>query len=347
MIITNKLPKEHHFSHQYCMEIHDIWVEILSLENDNIFNTEFDLWDDFKESKLELEEYLISKWWWNELDTALLKQLFWALLSEFTQFIYTAFRNSEQWKLSVTYCLLRKPLKDILYILEYMVARPIELINIFKSDEIHTKLNVLKAHWHNIDADTNLTKKITREAILIVDALCNANMLNELRFSKDVKYWFEVWWQKANHLITSKHINMKTQNWWLNFAFSNRDDKLSQRRHIYWILPYIMSYYGMLILEISKEHFNTDEFDFNYASIMYHFPITLWLIISSTDKDKLGEINIPYESMKLTCMSDECKCSCKVDHSVIKTIYSSSSIVLGCWKLVNYFDIESYKFLDE
>jgi hypothetical protein len=66
------------------------------------------------------------------------KQIFVALLSDYCHFIYEALRTSKRGKLTVTYSLLRKPLKENLFYFEWLLADPREFITNFDSGLIHT-----------------------------------------------------------------------------------------------------------------------------------------------------------------------------------------------------------------
>lgn len=61
------------------------------------------------------------------------KQVFAATLSDFLQFIYASLISSEKGHLAVTYSLLRKPLKENLFILELLLSKPVDFFIKFNS----------------------------------------------------------------------------------------------------------------------------------------------------------------------------------------------------------------------
>lgn len=65
----------------------------------------------------------------SELGELLLKSVYPAILADYCQFVSEALHCSEKGKLTVTYALLRKPLRDNLLYFEWLLADPNNLLN--------------------------------------------------------------------------------------------------------------------------------------------------------------------------------------------------------------------------
>lgn len=134
------LPKEFEFSHDFAFFLHDILARmVVQGEKENVFNVKFEFSskrDANKFEKLNMSGESLWNWlddndygWVTEQLAA--KQCLVALLSDFCQYMYESLICSKKGKLSVAYSLLRKPLKDNLFYLEWLFADPTEFRNSF------------------------------------------------------------------------------------------------------------------------------------------------------------------------------------------------------------------------
>jgi hypothetical protein len=236
------LPPQYRFKHQYSVFLYDILVNIIKVGeyNQHFFHKvklkredDLTLFDSIKQE--DTYDAFVKMGYSDDMDWVLIKQVYVAVLADFVQFVSTALDTSTKGQLSVTYSLLRKPFKDNLFILEWMLSDPAEFLKRFKSKE----------SYHEISID-----KIPKEEKLkIIEAANNksampflpSDFIYELRYDKSKSYGFEQSWQMANHLITSyKHYQTEDMN--LNFVFSDHDAKLSQWENLYFLLPSLILY---------------------------------------------------------------------------------------------------------
>lgn len=243
-----KLPKEFRFGHDYAFFLHDILADIVvSGEKSRIFDTKFE----FK-SKEHIKQFKLIKKWdlfcWLEANgykdviyEIVYKQVCVAILSDFCQFIYEALKNSERGKLVVAYTLIRKPLKEDLLILEWLLSEPITFLNTFYHDDPETY--------------SPLVISAERKAEIIQKAICktkkpemlNPKFIYALRYEKSKPFSFETLWNHGMHLVTTfKNIQTTRQNF--NFIFSNKEDKYEQWKHFYSLVPFLL-YYAVLVSE--------------------------------------------------------------------------------------------------
>jgi len=235
-------PKKYEFAHEYSFFLHDILVSIIKDgEGSKLFEVRHKFKDkteakNWNSQKLNGEEF----WFWlksngyeNIIREYSQKQVFIATLSDFCHYIYTSLKSSEKGKLSVAYELIRKPLKENLLFLEWLLADPEEFSDNFNKGKV---------------LDIAIAKISKEKKIKIIsDALnnskypswINAQFIYDLRYSKNVDYGFEKLWNKATHLITNFE-EFKTEDENLNFVFSDNNAKETLWAQYYKILPLLL-----------------------------------------------------------------------------------------------------------
>src|SRR5262245_53205191 len=112
------IPEEHKFAHEYCFFLHDILADIVvSGEQEKIFHHTFQIRNEAdaeqiqKRSGEDLADWMEHNGYFTELQEANKRHICIALLSDFCHFIYEALNCSKKGKLTVSFALLRKPLK--------------------------------------------------------------------------------------------------------------------------------------------------------------------------------------------------------------------------------------------
>lgn len=322
------LPKKFTFSHNYCFFLHDQLVETLkSGEKANIFNSIIK----FKKKKHakqvqglsgeEFVDWLEKNDYKADVYFLFYKQLCAALLSDYLHFIYEALQCSRKGKLTVAYALLRKPFKENLFYLEWLLARPNEFLPRFDSES--------SKRFSFLEDKTKDTKvKIIEEAMAKSrrGKWLPPEYLYELRYGKKADYGLEQSWQKANHLLTT-HRHMKTEKTNLNFIFSNTDARYSQWEGIYSILP-ILLYHGVQVIEALLANFaKRAHEDKDITSLRTDVGMFLWMRESPwyiESKDLLKEIQSLFDKYKLNCES--CKKAIKLGINNLKLLYSDGAL---------------------
>lgn len=236
------LPEKYHFRHQYTFFLHDIMAKIVAVgEKEGHFNHILQL-KNVEHQKIlssrkqeETFDTLTKLGYSDQLDLLIFKQIFVAVLSDFLQFIYTALETSERGKLSVTYSLLRKPFKDNLFILEWILSEPDIFLERFKSTKSYDEISIDKIEPNEKTRIIKIANDRTGVPFL------SADFIYELRYDKSKPFGFESIWQQATHLITtSSHYRTEEMN--LNFVFSDYEAKTSQWENLYFLMPSLMLY---------------------------------------------------------------------------------------------------------
>ena len=257
---TNRIPVEYWFAHELSFFLHDILVQIIkSGEGAAIFADSRYKITNPEDVKAILALSGEELWKWLEqnnykyvIDDLILKQATVALLSDFCHFIYEALNCSRKQKLTVTYALLRKPFKDNLFYIEWLlVDRP----------------TFLKAFKNGLAEPTPEIRRSVVERVvelLPVPGLFDSVLIYDLRYKKSAEIGFEGNWNQANHLITTcRNFKTETQNF--NFIFSGEDAHITQWRFLYTRLPYLLNY-AVEVVELLLE--NIERTDPAYVKTM-------------------------------------------------------------------------------
>jgi len=246
------LPKKYWFSHQFCFFIHDQLVQIISSgARDGIFNVTVAFQDAelvkkiHKMSGEELLDWLENNGYENIVYNITYRQICGALLSDLCHFVYEALDCSKKVKLTVTYALLRKPFKENLFYLEWLLTDPEGFLQKFHLDGIKS---LILSGFGAISS--NKRKEIIKGAIKKTKygEWIDSEFIYQLRYDKSVAFGMEQLWQKANHLITSYRF-LETEEKNMNFVFSNYEDHKSQWDYLYSFLP-ILLFYTLQIMQV-------------------------------------------------------------------------------------------------
>jgi hypothetical protein len=244
------LPPKYRFPHDYAIYLHDILVGLTMAGYEaGVFNVQLKLGPgDPKPDGLEGLE--LSAW----LDEhhpevgALLeyKQLIAALVSDSCHFTLEALRASAKGKLTVAYALSRKPFKDNLFYLEWLLSDPVEfLVGFRKGPEA---IEVAKQGESRRSVIEDAVRKVGGRTI-------NANLLYEVRYDRNAQYGLSVVWDQATHLVTTVR-QARTGKRNLNLIFSGQPQWESQWQHFYYMVPYLL-YHAVRVVQTLFEDLAT------------------------------------------------------------------------------------------
>lgn len=330
------LPEEFEFSHWYSFFLHDQLVETLqSAEQAKVFNSIIEFKDESHVKSIEGlsgEEFLL---WLEKNDykeevlTLYYKQLCAALLSDFLHFMYESLKCSRKGKLTVAFALLRKPLKENLFYMEWLLARPDDFLERFEKENPHRfKL----PHPEGQTESEHI--EIIREALEHTGTglWVEPEFIHELRFKKNSPISLEPLWQKANHLVTTFKY-METEECNLNFVFSDSDALYSQWSGYYQFVP-ILLFHAVKVIEALLKRFarrKDEEIDIipmrTIAGMMLYLENPPW----KSDMSKaISDFGTKLEEAKFCC--PECGSEFKFHHKNISLFYENGSLVCeqGC-----------------
>ena len=194
------LPKEYIKCHEFCFYIHDVVLQALveyekSGVHTIVSNAITKASANKKTEHLNLLELLktpeLSKLYKHHL----VSHLVFGLVSDASHFIYESLSSFEKRKFSVGFSLLRKPIKENLLFLAWILGNTDEFIEKFEDTPWKT-LNSQKKEKQIEIFNSAISKTPYSEAF-------NAELLWNMIFSKKEINGLEPAWQKGTHLVTS------------------------------------------------------------------------------------------------------------------------------------------------
>jgi hypothetical protein len=174
----------------------------------------------------------------------LISHLILGLTSDLLHFLYEGLCCLEKRKFAVGFSLLRKPFKENMLFLAWLLGDPEDFLTRFEKDN-YTTLNGVKPERRRELLWLAAEKLATKDAF-------DAELIDRMVFSKEAENGFEPIWQKATHLITSQGANLKTEDLNINFIFNDAgSDHLYDG--VYDKLPYLMLFLMQLALRTFSE----------------------------------------------------------------------------------------------
>lgn len=243
----SKLSPEYWKDHEFCFYLHDNLLQMLiDYESSGAHNWVTDAFRKVMSEKgvPEQESDVLSFLRENNLTELyrhhLISHLVMALTGDMLHFLYEALKCLEKRKFSVAFSLLRKPLKENLLFLCWILSDEGDFISKF-SEKTHKSLN---------DRKPEERRKIISGAVekLPMSDTYDADLIHDVIYSKSHEFSFEPVWQRATHLITSKGSLLETNEYEINFIFENPfDEKFCDIA--YRKLPYVMMFLSHVALE--------------------------------------------------------------------------------------------------
>jgi hypothetical protein len=244
------IPAKYHAAHEYCFFLHDECVRALvEYEKARAHTVSFKFKSKMHATRFqELADATDPISAMRKLGYArqarklVLSQVTMALVSDCLHHIYEALTCVERRKIVVAFNLLRKPLKDSLLMLSWMLGDEEGFYKAFTSG---------KPELLSQKRLGNTRKEILRQAIAKtqVGTIFDPDTLNEILYDRKSNNSFEPLFQRAVHLITVQHLEFRTEAENFNFIFKNYTDP-DIDDGIYRWLPYIMLYLSHVIMEL-------------------------------------------------------------------------------------------------
>jgi len=241
------IPSKHWKAHEFCFYLHDRLVQLLvEYESSGAHNW---VTDTFQEILDERED------WDGEIDILnfmkehklvepykhhLISHLVLSLTSDMLHFMYEALSCFEKRKFTVGFALLRKPFKENLLFLSWLLGDQDDFIQRFEANNYQSLNGIKKEKQIAIIAEA--IKK------LAVSEMFDADLIWSMIYSKNHEAGFESVWQRATHLITSQGDLLKTEDYTINFIFESPADNHFFEM-LYSKLPYLLMFSMQVVLE--------------------------------------------------------------------------------------------------
>lgn len=179
-----------------------------------------------------------------EAKRVILNQITMAMVSDCLHHIFEALKCFEKRKIVVALNLLRKPLKDNLTYLAWMLGDEEGFYSEFMMGDPE---RLTQKRLGNARVEI-LSKAIVKTKL---DSMIDASVLNALLFDRKSANGLEGLFQHAVHLITVQHIELRTLPQNFNFIFANPEDD-----DIYWAVFNSLPYILLFLSHVSAGLFN-------------------------------------------------------------------------------------------
>ncbi|MDL0431743.1 hypothetical protein QPM17_11425 [Marinobacter sp. TBZ242] len=259
------IPEEYWQKHEFCFHLHDQLLHLLKQYEESgahsIVENAFHEAARGKEKELEdldiLQFMKTNNLIW-PYKHHILSHTILGLTSDLLNFLYESLRCFEKRKFSVAFSLLRKPLKEHLLFLSWIIAYEDDFISRFEENN-HISFNgIFKKE--KIDIFDKAIKKLhLKEAF-------DAETIWSIIYSKTHSNGFEPTWQRATHLTTSRGDLLKTEDYSFNFIFESPwDDQYYD--FVYWKLPLVLLFLTQILFECFNRIHPTNKKTISYNII--------------------------------------------------------------------------------
>jgi len=326
------------------MMLHDSMVETLSSgESSGVFDSvSIDLKNDdevkdFENSCSTGQEtiaWLESKGYHADVVLLFYKRVFIALLSDMLHHIYEGLECSKKAKTSLSFNLLRKPITENLFYLEWLLARPAEFLITFWKEEI-TEVDFFKKR-----REQGFIKELIDNVCKHKDycSLESSELIYDLRYNLDIEQSFGPFCHQATHLITTHKKNYKTSNTNFNFIFSGEKERDAQWEFIYNNLPIILIHTHSVIEGLLKWIGTREAEEYDLTNHRIWEGHLLWRQNSwwhEEDDDISTELKKIFNPSDFDCPTCKEKFAC--DDGAYFAFYKEG--LIGCYKCDVSFDL--------
>lgn len=237
------LPSKYWKAQDYLLYAYDVIADMIrQADKKKLSSVKFDMKDDEIQSFKNCEDiyaWLDSN---GRHDIALRSfqgHTFFSLLRDFCYYIYESISCAGRGKVTVAYSLLRKPIRDNLLYLEWILAYPEEAYQGILFGDIMSCDVSNKKYF-----DEDRIKKIIDNAS---QKSCMGGSLNQngwlytVRFNSKEKISLQRIWNQTTHIVT-KNYNYPTKRGNLNFIFADSKIWDDYWNYYYLIVPHLMAY---------------------------------------------------------------------------------------------------------
>lgn len=162
--------------------------------------------------------------------------VFFSLLKDFCFYMYESISCAARGKVTVAYTLLRKPIRDNLLYLEWLLADKEDLYNKL----IYCNFNEYDISKIKPDKVEDIIKSASQKSYMGT-AINSDNNVYAFRFSRKEDIGLQRIWDQSMHLVTCNK-NYKTDDGNLNFIFATNDIWDEYWNYYYLVLPQLMAY---------------------------------------------------------------------------------------------------------
>jgi hypothetical protein len=253
LLELDKLPEEFKDAHSFAVFLHDCIAGLLvDGKEAEVFGVEvnfrkFDVVGDIENLHgEELIHYLEGLDDGKTVEDVIIRTAVAGLIVDLCHFIYEGLNCSRKGKIAVAYSLFRKPFKDNLLYLEWILVDPQDFLYKFLRQDVE---EITPAKKKGLTEDKK--RKVISKSIEMLETTYfkDAELIYDLRYNKSSGFGFEKIWNKAIHLITTdKHYKTEQRNF--NFLFQKPDGTYDSWEHIYATVPMLLAHTLEIIMKL-------------------------------------------------------------------------------------------------
>jgi hypothetical protein len=322
-------PKLYEYSHWLSLRLHDHIAHTLAVsERARIFDVEFHVDDGDQADALAEIEDGEEIWSWLEhnghedvVSEVARRQVMAALMADLCHFSFEALSCSKKGKLTVAFALLRKPFKDNLLYLEWMLADPGDFASTFRDggsaelDKIATQREGPARRVELLSQAIGMTMNLTG---------LTAEAMLDIRYNKDYEDGFAGLYDKAIHLITT-HKPIRTEECNFNFVFSGDAERLSQWHLLYTTLPLLLNHAVEVVNALMDRIANRNPGDFETMQLERAVGMRIWFDGLTQGFERTKGLDLLKLVRKLSMKCPRCRQRATVakNDEDLRTIYRS------------------------
>lgn len=341
----SKLPKQYWANQNLCWYLHDVIMSIfLEVVDEDLINTKIDLTDEENPGILDdcedVYAWLKNSGRDNEFTTIFCKDLSMRLIGDFLNYIHEVLSNLERGKITIACDLLRKPFKDNLLYIEWILFNDSELSNLVYNEEID------KYAMGRSGLSKNYVEQIVKYNVSqnrFINAFGSEEFeqqIYDIRYNYDSPNSLELVWNKATHLVTTgRQIKSKS----FNFIYHDMNDYDEYWSYLYGKLPTLLLHTLGVIENIFDKYFRS----ISESSKKYNFSLIMgkFFGVEQSTRD-FADIISSFEDGNLNLICESCKEVVKLSKPEKYMFYNYWDVMCPkCKQEINtcrYFFLEKY-----
>lgn len=236
------LPRHLWWSHHFAFLLHDFLADVVVRGGrEGIFLMRFKLADEAEADSMQrvgdgdILEWLCDHGRTDIAQGVLERTVALALLDDMAHFLFESIESMAKGKVTVAYSLLRKPFRDHLFVLEWLLVDPAGFLAEFRKGPEAIDISAL------LNTSRDFMKQTVQDSIArsAFGEFVDNELTWELRFEKSKEWGLEQHWNRAIHLATThKHYRTEVEN--LNFALLQPEDRDKLVQEYYQRVPMIL-----------------------------------------------------------------------------------------------------------
>jgi hypothetical protein len=267
----SSIPKYHRKRYEFCWHVYRQLAQMLTQHDESrahrfVADAFAEVACEYGQSPGEVEMLNLLKE--NGLDKEykyhLTSNLSLALTADMLRFLHEGLRAIQECHVSIALSLLRKPFKENLIFLAWLLGNEEEFLERFSKNNYET--------LNGLNEEQQLRILNDAIALTVTPDLFDATRIREGIFSKQNDIGLEPLWQKATHLITKQGRLLKTPDYSINFIFETSDLERIYDILFDW-LPDLILLASQIVPECMKKTLDFHEATYSHylvTTIGYH-----------------------------------------------------------------------------